>query len=181
MIGATVCVAISECADMMQDLKTGSIVGARPARQQSVQLLFSWLGPLITVVVVDLIWNAYRFGPGTSIAAPQAQALNAAINGIIGGDVPADKYLTGALIGGLLSFGPIGGLGVLVGLSMYLPLVYILPYGLGCALNLVSEKVKGTRWVENKGLPVAAGFIVGDAIVGVIYAMIRVLSGLMAQ
>jgi len=181
LIGATVCVAISECADMMQDLKTGSIVGARPARQQAVQLLFSWIGPVITVVVVDLIWNAYRFGPGTSIAAPQAQALNAAIEGIIGGDVPADKYLTGALIGGLLSFGPVGGLGVLIGLSMYLPLVYILPYGLGCALSLASEKLKGTRWVENKGLPVAAGFIVGDAIVGVIYAMIRVISGLMAQ
>ena len=181
LIGATVCVAISECADMMQDLKTGSIVGARPARQQAVQLLFSWMGPIITVVVIDLIWNAYRFGPGTSIAAPQAQALDAAISGIIGGDVPADKYLTGALIGGLLSFGPIGGLGVLVGLSMYLPLLYILPYGLGCALNLASEKLKGTRWVENKGLPVAAGFIVGDAIVGVIYAMIKVISGLMAQ
>ncbi|MEA2062567.1 MAG: OPT/YSL family transporter, partial [Gemmatimonadota bacterium] len=179
MIGAAVCVAISECADMMQDLKTGTLVGARPARQQAVQLLFSWMGPLITVVVVHLIWNAYRFGPGTGIEAPQAQALNAAIEGIIGGDVPMGKYVTGAMIGGLLSFGPIGGLGVLVGLSMYLPLVYILPYGLGCALNLVSERVKGTRWVENKGIPVMAGFIVGDAIVGVIYAMIKVLGGLM--
>ena len=57
----------------------------------------------------------------------------------------------------------------------------LLDDGLGCALNLASEKLKGTRWVENKGLPVAAGFIVGDAIVGVIYALIRVISGLMAQ
>jgi len=178
LIGATVCVAISEGADMMADLKTGSIVGAIPGRQQAVQLFFSWLGPIITVVVVHIIWEAYGFGPGTNIPAPQAQALDAAISGVVGGNVPMDKYLSGALIGAVLSAGPISGLGVLVGLSMYLPLLYILPYGLGCTLNLITSRVKGSRWVENTGLPVAAGFIVGDAIVGVIFAMLTVVRGL---
>ncbi|HUU28262.1 MAG TPA: OPT/YSL family transporter [archaeon] len=178
LIGATVCVAISEGADMMADLKTGSIVGAIPRRQQVVQLLVSWMGPLVTVFVVHVIWQAYGFGPGTNIAAPQAQALDAAINGVVGGNVPMDKYVTGALIGGVLSATPIGGLGVLVGLSMYLPLLYILPYGLGCALNLVFGRAKGSRWVENNGIPVAAGLIVGDAIVGVIFAIAIVLRGL---
>ena len=178
MVGAAVCVAISQCADMMQDLKTGTLVGARPASQQIVQLAISWTGPIISILVVHLIWQAYRFGPGTGIEAPQAQALNAAIDGIVGGDVPMAKYTTGAIIGGLLSFSPIGGLGVLVGLSMYLPLLYILPYGFGCILNMISERVKGTRWTENKGIPLMAGFIVGDAIVGVIYAIYKVAGGL---
>ncbi|MEA1997540.1 MAG: OPT/YSL family transporter, partial [Gemmatimonadota bacterium] len=178
LIGATVCVAISEGADMMADLKTGSIVGAIPRRQQLMQLCFSWMGPVITVAVVHVIWTAYGFGPGTNIEAPQAQALDAAISGVVGGDVPMDKYFTGALIGGVLSASPISGLGVLVGLSMYLPLLYILPYGLGCVVNLISSRIKGTRWVENTGIPLAAGFIVGDAVVGVVYAIITVLRGI---
>jgi len=178
LIGATICVAMSLGADMMQDLKTGTIVGAIPRRQQAVQLMFSWMGPVITVFVVHVIWQAYGFGPGTSIPAPQAQALDAAISGVVGGNVPADKYLTGALIGAVLSASPISGLGVLVGLSMYLPLLYILPFGLGGTLNLASGRIRGTRWVENNGIPVAAGLIVGDAIVGVVFALITVLKGL---
>ena len=178
LIGATICVAMSMGADMMQDLKTGTLVGAIPRRQQSIQLLVSWMGPVITVIVVHVIWQAYGFGPGTNIPAPQAQALDAAISGVVGGDVPMDKYVTGALIGAVLSAGPMSGLGVMVGLSMYLPLLYILPFGLGGTLNIVSGRIKGTRWVENNGVPVAAGLIVGDAIVGVVFAMITVLRGL---
>ena len=136
------------------------------------------MGPLITVAVVEVLWRAYGFGPGTSIPAPQAQALDAAISGVIGGNVPADKYLTGALVGGILSATPFGGLGVMVGLSMYLPLLYILPFGLGGVLNILLGKTRGERWVENNGVPIAAGLIVGDAIVGVIFAMIMVLQGL---
>ena len=97
---------------------------------------------------------------------------------MIGGNVPADKYLTGALVGGILSATPFGGLGVMVGLSMYLPLLYILPFGLGGVLNILLGKTRGERWVENNGVPIAAGLIVGDAIVGVIFAMIMVLQGL---
>jgi len=178
MIGATICVAMAEAADMMQDLKTGTLVGALPARQQAVQLAVSWSGPIITVIIVHVIWKAYGFGAGTNIPAPQAQALDAAISGVVGGNVPLDKYLTGALIGGVLSAGTISGLGVLVGLSMYLPLLYILPYGLGCTLNLVTGRLRGERWVENYGVPIAAGLIVGDAIVGVIFAIVTVLRGL---
>jgi uncharacterized oligopeptide transporter (OPT) family protein len=178
IIGATICVAMAEAADMMQDLKTGTMVGALPSRQQAVQLAVSWSGPIITVIVVHVIWKAYGFGAGTNIPAPQAQALDAAISGVVGGDVPMNKYLTGALIGGVLSAGTISGLGVLVGLSMYLPLIYILPYGLGCTLNLVTGALRGDRWVENNGVPIAAGLIVGDAIVGVIFAIVMVLKGL---
>jgi putative OPT family oligopeptide transporter len=178
LIGATVCVAVTEGADMMQDLKTGTLVGAMPARQQAVQLMFSWMGPVITVIVIHVIWTAYGFGAGTSIPAPQAQALDAAISGVVGGDVPLGKYASGALIGGVLSASTFTGLGVMVGLSMYLPLVYLLPFGLGSVMNVVSGKLRGRRWVENTGVPLAAGLIVGDAIVGVVFAMISVLGGI---
>lgn len=178
LIGATVCVAITEGADMMQDLKTGTLVGALPARQQAVQLMFSWMGPVITVVVIHVIWQAYGFGAGTDIPAPQAQALDAAISGVVGGDVPIGKYATGAIIGGVLSASTFTGLGVMVGLSMYLPLVYLLPFGLGSVMNVLSGRIRDRRWVENTGVPLAAGLIVGDAVVGVVYAFISVIGGL---
>ena len=178
LIGATVCVAVTMGADMMQDLKTGTLVGAMPARQQAVQLVFSWMGPVITVIVIHVIWHAYGFGAGTSIPAPQAQALDAAISGVVGGDVPIGKYAAGAVIGGVLSASTFTGLGVMVGLSMYLPLVYLLPFGLGSVINVLSGRIKDRRWVENTGVPLAAGLIVGDAVVGVTFAIISVIGGL---
>ena len=179
LIGATVCVAISEGADMMQDLKTGTLVGAIPARQQAVQLMFSWMGPVKTVVVIHVIWNAYGFGAGTDIPAPQAQALDAAISGVVGGEVPVGKYAAGAAIGAVLSASTFTGPGRDGGGSRCTcRWFYLLPFGLGSVMNIVSSRLRGKRWVENTGVPLAAGLIVGDAVVGVVFAMISVIGGI---
>lgn len=174
LIGAAVCVAITECADMMQDLKTGYMVGAKPFRQQFLQATLVWIGPIVSLLTIALLWKAYGFGPGTKIVAPQAQALSAAIEGVIGGNVPYDKYISGAIVGAALSASGIPGLGVLVGISMYLPLLYILPYGLGCILNLTTSKIKGKRWTEDWGVPIAAGLLVGEASLVLIFAILIV-------
>ena len=147
LVGAAVCVAIAQCADMMQDLKTGHLVGSTPLRQQAVQLGFVWLGPIVCLVVIGVLWRSFGFGPDHDLTAPQAQALQAAI------------------IGGLLGLTGVAGLGVLVGLSMYLPLAYILPYGLGCVVNMACARSRGTRWVEERGVPFAAGLLVGEPLV----------------
>jgi uncharacterized oligopeptide transporter (OPT) family protein len=162
---------------MMQDLKTGHLVGARPIRQQKVQLAFIAIGPIVSLSVVALLWKTMGFGPGHDLAAPQAQALQAAVEGVLGGDVPWAKYLGGAVIGGTLSLTGVGGLGVLVGLSMYLPLRYILPYGLGCVIHMLFVKTRGSRWVENKGVPFAAGLIVGEPLI-VLLQSILIISGI---
>lgn len=57
----------------------------------------------------------------------------------------------GGLLGALLSLSGIAGLGVLVGLSMYLPLMYLLPYGLGCVIQMAVSKWKGAAWAESWG------------------------------
>jgi len=175
MIGATVCVAITQCADMMQDLKTGYLVGGIPIRQQFLEMSFAWVGTIICMGTIYLLWETHGFGPGYRISAPQAGALNAAIEGILGGDVPYYKYLAGGLIGMGLSASGIAGMGVLVGISMYLPLLYILPYGLGCILNQVCAVIKGRRWTEEWGVPVAAGFMAGETTLVLIFAILTVL------
>jgi putative OPT family oligopeptide transporter len=175
VIGATVCVAITQCADMMQDLKTGHLVGGVPIRQQFLEMSFAWIGTIICLATIYLLWKAYGFGPGHRISAPQAGALNAAIEGVLGGNVPWDKYLVGGLVGMGLSASGIPGLGVLIGISMYLPLLYILPYGFGCIANVIVAAVKGSRWTEEWGVPPAAGFIAGEATLVLVMAILTVV------
>ena len=89
---------------------------------------------------------------------------------------PIQKYIAGAGLGALLSTSGIGGLGVLVGLGFYLPFNIVLTYSIGTALRLLSDGFKGTRFSEDVGIPVAAGFIVGEALVGVFFALFKVLA-----
>ena len=108
LIGAALCVAITLAADMMTDLRTGHLVGAQPRRQQVLELLVVGIGPLVSMLVVLLIAEANRqsfgvpFGPETPTSAPQAQALQAVITGVQGGEMPYALYGFGALLGALL-------------------------------------------------------------------------------
>ena len=183
LIGAALCVAITLAADMMQDLRTGHLVGAKPRRQQIVELSVVWIGPAITMFTILIIAGANMksfgvpLGPETPTSAPQAQALQAVITGVQGGEMPYALYGFGALLGGLLGLGAFSGLGVLVGLSMYLPFHYIATYGIGCIVQMILSKTKGRQWSEDWGVPCAAGLIVGESMLALIFNMIIVFTG----
>ncbi|HEV8324635.1 MAG TPA: OPT/YSL family transporter [Myxococcota bacterium] len=181
LIGAAVCVAVSVAADMMTDLKIGHLVGSRPAVLQFWQLVAAAIGPVIALGMTYVLWKAPgHFGPGTKLPVPQAQALQATIEAMLGGATPWAKYGGGALVGGLLSFLGIPGLGVLVGLSMYLPVHYVLTYGIGCTLNFGTKRFLGARWVEDVGVPLAAGLLVGDPLVQVVMTVVKVVKDSLA-
>ncbi|WMS86756.1 OPT family oligopeptide transporter [Pleionea litopenaei] len=176
MVGAAACVAMSQATDLMLDLKTGYLVGATPKMQQAGQFLGAWLGPILIMVLIFILHKAYGLG-SDQLPAPQGQALASMVNGILGGDVPVEKYLAGAGLGALLSLSS-GGLGITAGLGFYLPFNIVLTYSLGTVLRLVVNRYYGETWVETKGIPIAAGLIVGEALVGVGYAVIKIMSGL---
>lgn len=182
VIGVAVCVGIGQGADMMQDLKTGQGVGATPRAQQLVQLGASWLGALVAFGVLLVLWKngpggQGGFGDGTNLPAPQAGALMGIIDSITSNNIPVDKYAIGAGAGALLGAAPISGLGVLVGLAMYLPFSITLGYGLGCFANMLFLRRKGKAFYDRVLVPVGAGLIVGEAVVGVSHAMYNVLAG----
>ena len=172
MVGAAMCVAMSQATDLMLDLKTGYLVGATPRMQQFGQFIGAWLGPIVVIFVIFALHEAYGLG-SSRLPAPQAQALASTIDGIMGGDVPALKYAAGAILGGVLS-AFMGGLGITVGLGFYLPFNIVLTYSLGTLSREVSDRVKGKDWSDNIGIPIAAGFIVGEALVGVGNALDKV-------
>jgi putative OPT family oligopeptide transporter len=174
MVGAATCVAMSQATDLMLDLKTGYLVGATPRMQQIGQFAGAWLGPIVVIFVIFALNDAYTLG-SERLPAPQAQALASTIDGIMGGDVPTQKYAAGAFLGGILS-AVIGGLGITVGLGFYLPFNIVLTYSLGTLGRELADRLKGNTWSEQVGIPVAAGFIVGEALVGVGDAVRHVLA-----
>ena len=174
MVGAAMCVAMSQATDLMLDLKTGYLVGATPRMQQIGQFAGAWLGPIVVIFVIFALNEAYTLG-SERLPAPQAQALASTIDGIMGGDVPAQKYAAGAILGGILST-VMGGLGITVGLGFYLPFNIVLTYSLGTLSRELADRLKGKTWAEQVGIPVAAGFIVGEALVGVGDAILAVLT-----
>lgn len=181
VVGVAVCVAIGQGADMMQDLKTGFMIGARPIKQQIVQFATTWIGAIIALVVVYILWaggegDQNGFGPGTALPAPQGGALMGILEAVSQGDVPLGKYVAGSAIGAVLGAAPLSGMGVLVGLAMYLPFSITLGYGLGCFTQMIVQRIKGSTFCEEKLVPLAAGLIVGEALTGVILTAIKIYS-----
>jgi len=183
VVAVAVCVAIGQAADMMQDLKTGFMIGGRPVKQQAVQFAVTWIGVLLSIGAIYVLWGAgpggaNGFGEGTSLPAPQAGVLMGIINGLKTGVVPMDKYLLGGSLGALLAAAPISGLGVMIGLAMYLPFSITLGYGLGCVTQMLIQKRKGLHYVEHKLVPFAAGLIIGEAITGIGQAALDILKAM---
>lgn len=173
MVGAATSVAMSQATDLMLDLKTGYLVGASPRMQQMGQFIGAWLGPIVVIGLIFVLHEAFTLG-SERLPAPQGQALASMVEGILGGDVPTQKYAAGAVLGGLLS-AVIGGLGITVGLGFYLPFNIVLTYSLGTLCRELADRYKGESWSEGVGIPIAAGLIVGEALIGVGYAIKYVL------
>ena len=190
IMAVAVCVATGQGSDMMQDLKTGHMVGALPRRQQITQLVVAWIGPLISLLTLMILARKFVFG-NDPLTAPQAQAIKAAIDLLA---PPADastiqqalseatknRYVVGAIVGLALTLGAGGGLGVILGLAMYLPMSVTLTYCIGCALTVLTEKRFGRAWVDDVGIPISAGFLVGEGLSQVVLVaadLVRVAHG----
>jgi len=176
MVGAAACVAMSQACDLMLDMKTGYLVGASPKMQGYAQFLGTWLGPIVVMAMIFILHKAYGLG-SERLPAPQGQALASMIQGILGGDVPLQKYIAGAGLGAVLSASGIAGLGIQVGLGFYLPFNIVLTYTIGTLLRLWVDRKKGKRFSEEVGIPIAAGLIVGESLVGVGFALYYIFGG----
>lgn len=177
-VGAATCVAMSQATDLMLDMKTGYLVGATPRQQQWGQFFGAWLGPIVIIMLIYLLHSAYTLG-SDALPAPQGQALASMVQGITGGDVPTEKYAAGAALGGLLS-AMMTGLGITVGLGFYLPFNIVLIYAVGTLLREITDRKLGQHWSDNKGIPMAAGLIVGEALVGVGFAVAAIYASVQA-
>ena len=74
----------------------------------------------------------------------------------------------------LLAMSGLGGIGVLIALGFYMPFQIALTYTVGNLLRIASDKAMGLKFGHDIGIPIAAGLIVGEALVGVGHALYMV-------
>lgn len=179
--------------DNLQDLKTGQLVDATPWRQQVALIIGVVFGSIVIPPVLQVMLQAFGFdgmagaGPD-ALAAPQAALLSSVANGIFGNSLDWNIFGLGALIGvGVIIVDEIlrkttGGKRFLpplaVGMGMYLPisLTLVIPIGavLGVLYNKWADKHENSESLRRMGTLLATGLVVGESLLGVIYAAIIV-------
>ncbi|MEL6720252.1 MAG: oligopeptide transporter, OPT family [Bacteroidota bacterium] len=201
LIGAVVCCAAAIAGDNMQDLKAGHVLGATPFRQQIMQMVGVVAAALTIPLVLQLLNDAYGFGPKTdlnpdALAAPQATLMESVARGVFSGDLPWTMIYIGMAIGALVIIADkiqeargsdfrIPVLAVAVGL--YLPFELDSAIMLGGIIawlvsryqmrNQAKTKDIGDTLEEAKsrsersGLLFASGLITGEALIGILLAI----------
>jgi putative OPT family oligopeptide transporter len=168
-VGTIVAVAASKAGDISQDLKTGWLVGATPARQQLGQLIGAATACWAVAATVMLLGKVYGFG-STDIPAPQAMLMKTIIEGVLSGQLPWGLVLSGAglAIGAMLC----GVSGLAFAIGVYLPLATMAPlYVGGCVRALVERKQGPTPEGEaDTGVLAASGLVAGEGLAGVVVA-----------
>jgi putative OPT family oligopeptide transporter len=173
-VGTIVAIAASKAGDISQDLKTGWLVGATPARQQLGQLIgasFACWGVAATVL---LLGTAYTFGT-KEIPAPQATLMKTIIEGVLAGALPWGLVLSGAGLSVAVMLCGISGLAFAIG--VYLPLASMAPIFVGgCARGIV-EKVRREPPPpgSDAGVLAASGLVAGEGLSGILVAALVAL------
>jgi OPT family oligopeptide transporter len=168
-VGTIVAVAASKAGDISQDLKTGWLVGATPARQQLGQLIGAAFACWAVAATVMLLGHAYEFG-SQEIPAPQATLMKTIIEGVLSGALPWDLVLTGTglAIGAMLC----GVSGLAFAIGVYLPLATMAPLFVGGCVRALVERARGPRAEgdSDPGILAASGLVAGEGLAGVAVA-----------
>ena len=168
-VGTIVAVAASKAGDISQDLKTGWLVGATPARQQLGQLIGAAFACWAVAATVMLLGHAYEFG-SREIPAPQATLMKTIVEGVLAGALPWDLVLTGAglSIGAMLC----GVSGLAFAIGVYLPLAAMAPLFVGGCVRALVERNRAPRaeGESDTGILAASGLVAGEGLAGVAVA-----------
>lgn len=168
-VGTIVAIAASKAGDISQDLKTGYLVGATPAKQQLGQFIGLSFACFAVAATVCLLGTVYEFG-SPELPAPQATLMKTIIEGVLQGDLPWSLVLTGAGLAITAMLCGVSGLAFAIG--VYLPLASMLPVFVGGCMRRLSDKCrKGTVDPEHDpGVLAASGLVAGEGLTGIVIA-----------
>ena len=180
----------------LQDLKTGQLVDATPAKQQWALVVGVIAGALIIPPVLDVVNHAYGFlgapgvNPAHALAAPQAGLISALAQGVLQNNIDWSALAVGVAIGVVcIAFDEVLRRTVkgarlpplAVGLGMYLPTMSTLMIVVGSIVGWGFERraAKGPKpeATQQLGVLLASGLIVGEGLLGVIFAFVVGFSG----
>ena len=176
----------SQAGDMMQDLKTGYLLGASPRKQFIAQLVGIAAGVLSAVPVFYLFSSAYKIG-GEKLPAPAAMAWKAVAQVMAQGFEALPAHATTAMICGLV-FGAALPLikkaspelakytpsGLAFGIAFIVPAYYSILMFVG-AIAFVFWQRKDRPQSERFVFAVACGLIAGEGLAGIVNAILTMI------
>jgi putative OPT family oligopeptide transporter len=192
LIGGVVCCAAAIGGDNLQDLKCGQLVGSTPWKQQVMQILGVVVAAFVMAPVLNLLNDGYGIGKG--LEAPQATLMGTTAFGVFEGGLPKLYIGIGAAIAVLVIIAdvilekkkakfriPVMAFAV----GVYLPFHLNVPIFLGGIIAWMVERhlhktgasQQRRTEVERMGLLAAAGFITGEALMGIGMAVPIAITG----
>ena len=151
LIAAIVASSAAIAGDVMQDLKTGHMVGATPWRQQVAEIIGVVTGAIVIGPTLALLHKAFQisrtacantnlelavadqYDCSNALFAPQAELIGAIVQGAFGGDLNLQMVTLGALIAVVLIYLRMPVMSVAIGI--YLPLGLSVPIMLGGVIS----------------------------------------------
>lgn len=187
-VGCVVAIAASIAGDTSQDLKTGFLVGATPARQQVGELIGVLTSSVFVCMTLLLLNKAYgvevideatgiaTFQPGfgsSHLPAPQATLMKLVIEGVLEAKLPWMLILIGVGLAFIAEFIlRIPSLAFAVG--VYLPVSTMVPVFCGGMLRWWLEKSARNEDDRNarreRGVLFGSGLVGGAGLMGVVIA-----------
>jgi len=174
----------SQAADMMQDLKTGHLLGASPRKQFIAQLIGICAGVVFVIPVYRLITSAYEIG-GDRLPAPAAFAWKAMAELLAKGwgALPphAEKAVLIAACFGIAfpllrkisSIKPYVPSGMAVGIAFIITGDYSLVMFYGLIAWLIWKAVNPEA-VRKYDFAIASGLIAGEGLMGIVNAVMTI-------
>ena len=179
--------AAGQCADMMHDLKTGSLIGAAPRLQIYAQALGVLTGSLAGAAVYLILipdpaamlmtpeWPAPAVATWKAVAEVMAAGLGAipegaapamAVAATLGVILGAADRVLPERIARFLPSAPAAGV------AFVIPAWNSISLCLGAMIAAVAGRLN-PRWTERYGTAVAAGLVAGESLIGVTLAVSR--------
>jgi OPT family oligopeptide transporter len=181
-VAAVVCCACCVSGSLVQDLKAGHLLGGTPWKMEIVEIVavillsFFLMGPIIVLHEANLATGGIG---GRALPAPQAGLMAELAKGIVGGQMAWGLIAIGAAFGiALILCGARSPMLIAVGL--YLPFETDSAIFAGGVMRWVADRISARRsgedraLIEEKGTLLASGLIAGEAIMGILLAVVAV-------
>lgn len=195
-VAAVVCVAAAIAGDVMQDLKTGQLVGSTPKILQLGEYVGVAVAAMVVPGVLYVLFETYT--PGIDLPMPQAYVMAAIVEGIFEGTMNWEMVGLGmGIAASIIAYSETFKKNIpvmAVAIGLYLPIIMAIPILLGGILRHLSEgfiehriRTEYTQLddeekenaialekkeAESRGVLFSSGLIAGEALAGIGIAII---------
>jgi putative OPT family oligopeptide transporter len=186
-VAAVVCVSSSVAGELLQDFKVGYILGGTPRNIQIVELIAVVVASLVMYWPLRLLQTANINSGGIGfgdrgLSAPQAGLMATLAIGIVGGNMPWPLVVVGMFFGIAMIMMQVRS-PMLVAVGMYLPFETTCAIFIGGVFRSLGDWVAKRRGynhaqmarVENAGVLTASGLIAGEAVLGLVWAGLKLI------